>query len=302
MTNLTLTQDKALVNAITHTGVFHADDVMTTVILLKKMGEVNLMRTFNVPEGISEDVIVYDIGGGEFDHHQKGGNGSRENGVPYSSVGLIWKEFGHQIVSDSVNPELVWELIDRDLIQGIDAADNGVLPQLDYPTQGMSLYQVISGFNPTWDSTENKDEAFVKAVEFASVVFDNVLANAYSKAKAQAIVDEAIEDAEGQIMILDRFVPWQDFIFASENAKAEEILFVVFPALRGGYNCQCVPDALGSFGQRNPLPESWRGLPAEKLQEVSGVNTAIFCHPGGFMCSAQTQEDAIKMAKLAIEE
>lgn len=301
MRELTLTKDLTLANAFTHTGVFHADEVMATAILLKSRGELNLMRTFKVPEDISEDVIVYDIGGGKYDHHQKGGNGARENGVPYSSAGLLWQEFGHEIVADSVNPELVWNLVDRDLISGIDAADNGKLPQVDYPVQGMSLYQVISGFNPTWDSTEDKDAAFVKAVEFALTVLDNSLASAYSKALAQDIVEEGIEDAEGQIMILDRFVPWQDFVFASENTKAEEILFVVFPALRGGFNCQCVPDTLGGKGQRKPLPESWRGLPQEELRETSGVGTALFCHPGGFMCSAETQEDAIKMAKLAME-
>lgn len=90
MKKLTLTQDKTQVTAITHTGVFHADEVMATAILLKARGELNLMRTFKVPEDISEDVIVYDIGGGKYDHHQKGGNGARENGVPYSSAGLLW--------------------------------------------------------------------------------------------------------------------------------------------------------------------------------------------------------------------
>lgn len=320
MTNLFLTNDLTLVNAITHTGVSHADDVMVTAILLKLRGELTLMRTFKVPGGISEDVIIYDIGGGKYDHHQTGGNGGRKldppyktkddkeiNEIPYSSVGLIWRDFGRQIISETepdfseAQVELVWTLIDRDLISGIDVADNGKLPQADYPVQGFSLYQVISSFNPNWDSGESFDDAFVRAVEFAGTVFDNVLANACSKVKGQRIVDEAIEVAEGQIMILDRFVPWQDFIFASRNAKAEEILFVVFPALRGGFNCQCVPDTLGGKGQRKSLPENWRGLPAEKLQEVSGVETAIFCHPGAFMCSAQTQEDAIKMAKLAIE-
>lgn len=303
MKNLNLTNSNSNnvnINAITHTGVFHADEVMATAILLKVM-EVNLMRTFKVPEEIPEDVIIYDIGGGKFDHHQRGGNGKRENGVPYSSAGLIWKEFGLQIVEDSANPKLVWQLVDRDLIQGIDAADNGVLPRLDYPTQGMSLYQVISGFNPTWDSEENKDNAFMRAVEFASTVLDNTLATAYSKVLAEEIVEAGIEAAEGQIMVLDRFVPWQDFIFSSASSKADEILFVVFPALRGGFNCQCVPDTLGGFGQRKPLPVAWRGLPVRDLQDVSGVDTAIFCHPGGFMCSAQTQEDAIKMANLAIE-
>ena len=160
--------------AITHGGTFHADEIMATVILEKVFGDIIVCRTFRVPEDLKEDVIVYDIGFGAFDHHQKGGNGARENGVPYAACGLIWKEFGPQIVANTCNPELVWNLIDRDLIQGIDAGDNGAMPKTDYPAQAMSFSAVISGFNPNWDSNEDPDEAFAKAVELAEVVFDNV--------------------------------------------------------------------------------------------------------------------------------
>lgn len=301
MTTIKTTKEMTKATAVTHGGVFHADEVIATVILSKILDDVTVFRTFKVPEELADDVIVYDIGRGEFDHHQKGGNGSRENGVPYAACGLIWKKFGHEVVADTPNPELVWNLIDRDLIQGIDAVDNGTMPAADYPAQAMSFSQVISGFNPNWDSSEDADEAFVKAVAFAEVVFDNMLATAVSKAKAQQIVEEAIEASEEHIMVLDQFVPWQDFIFASENEKAGDVQFVVFPSNRGGYNWQCVPDAFGSTGQRKPVPTEWRGLNGSDLQEVTGVETAVFCHQAGFIGSAKTLEDAIALAKLAVE-
>lgn len=40
------------------------------------------------------------------------------------------------------------------------------------------------------------DEAFIKAVEFAEIVFDNIFEHAVYKAKAQNIVDKAIDYAE----------------------------------------------------------------------------------------------------------
>lgn len=302
MKNYYTTKTMTLVNAITHAGVFHCDEVMATVILDRALGSVKVLRTFRVPEDLPEDVIVYDIGGGKFDHHQKGGNGQRENGVPYSSCGLIWKEFGHKVVEETgtSNPELVWSLIDRNLIQGIDALDNGAMPKTDYPAQALTITGIISQCNPNWDEELDADEAFEKACELADTVFENILTNAVSKANAQQLVDEAIEKSEDGIMNLERFVPWQEFLFASELPKSEEILFVVFPSNRGGFNCQCVPDSLGGFGQRKPLPQEWRGLPAAELQQVTGVETAIFCHPAGFMCSAETREDAIRMAELAM--
>ena len=290
-------------NAFTHGGVFHADEVMATVILDRVVeGGVYVLRTFRVPEELPEDVIVYDIGGGKFDHHQKGGNGARDNGVSYSSCGLIWKAYGMQVVkkTGTGNPELVWNLIDRDLVQGIDALDNGVMPKADYPAQAMTITTIISQCNPNWDDEEDADRAFEKACALADMVFENMLSNAVSKAKAQSLVDEGIDNSQNGIMNLERFVPWQEYIFSSENPKAKEILFVVFPSNRGGFNCQCVPDSLGGFGQRNPLPEAWRGLSGEQLREATGVETAIFCHQAGFMCSAETREDAIKMAEIAM--
>lgn len=121
-----------------------------------------------------------------------------------------------------------------------------------------------------------------------------------SKTKAQKIVDEAIEISEGHILVLDQFVPWQEFIFSSTTEKAEGIQFVVFPSNRGGYNWQCVPDSLGSFGQRKSVPTEWKGLRDFDLQKVTGVATASFCHPAGFIGGATTLEDALALAKLAV--
>lgn len=287
-------------NVITHGATFHSDEVLATVILSKVLGDLTVLRTFKVPETVSDNVVVYDIGFGKFDHHQKGGNGTRENGVPYSAVGLIWKEFGPQLVADTCNPELVWNLIDRDLIQGVDATDNGAMPTVDYPAQVMQFSQMISFFNPQWDSKEDSDDAFLKAVDFAEIVFNNIFASAVSKAKAQQVVDEAIENVEGHIMVLNQYVPWQDFIFSSKNEKAAEVQFVVFPSNRGGFNWQCVPDALGSFGQRKSVPAEWKGLRATELQELTGVGTATFCHPAGFIGGADTFEDALALAKIAV--
>ena len=34
---------------------------------------------------------------GDFDHHQKGGAGERENGIRYASFGLVWREHGEAL-------------------------------------------------------------------------------------------------------------------------------------------------------------------------------------------------------------
>ena len=62
-----------------------------------------------------------------------------------------------------------------------------------------------------------------------------------------------------------------------------------------------MPDGLGSFGQRQPVPEEWKGLNGSELQLVTGVRTASFCHHAGFIGGAETFTDAYALAKKAVE-
>lgn len=319
MTNMNTNNTLTLVNptqatAITHGGVFHADEVMATAIITlhdficyppTDEQVTKVARVFTVtPEMEMACDRIYDIGGGKFDHHQKGGNGTRENGVPYSSAGLIWKSCtGERIcqsVADFANADLLWKQVDEVLISGIDAIDNGfktIDGTVNVPV--MSISQIISMMNPNWDSQESSDDCFVKAVCFARQILEETINSILSKLKAKSIVEDAISKADAGIMILDKFCPWQEYIFASENAKANTINYVIFPSNRGGYMVQCVPDALGSFGQRKSLPSNWRGLRDSDFATETGLADAIFCHNGGFCCSAQSLESAKKLAEMA---
>ena len=296
-----ITKNVEEANLITHGGTFHADEVMATVILAKILGDVVVYRASKMPEKVRDDVIVYDIGYGQFDHHQRGGNGYRENDIPYAACGLIWKEFGYHLVKEHDNAYFIWKTMDVDLIQGIDAVDTGTLPKTSYRAYPMSVPQSIFNFNPAWDSEEPADEAFLKAASFAEMVFDKTLEKVIARARAKEIVEEAIAKAEGNIMVMERFAPWQKYIFTSQNEKAKEIQFVVFPSNREGYNWQGVPVEIGSYELRCQAPMEWRGLQDNELRKVTGVKTAIFCHQYGFIGSAETLEDAITMARLAIE-
>ena len=68
---------------------------------------MKVSRVFKVPNDLPDGTIVLDIGGGKYDHHQRGGNGARENGVPYASCGLIWREFGKELLKEVEDVENV---------------------------------------------------------------------------------------------------------------------------------------------------------------------------------------------------
>lgn len=305
MKSIVLTNDISKATLVTHKGNFHADEVMATVILYEayeKLGkEAILCRVDEMPTIRRKGIIVYDIGGGWYDHHQIGGNGERKNGVPYSSCGLIWKKFGNVLVSESSNPTKLWHMIDCMIVQGIDAIDNGTYPEVNYPAHIMGISSIISSFNPNWESEETSDEAFVRAFDYAKVIFDNVIKNCNAKVNSEKIVEEEIRKCEGKVLVLDKYIPWQDTIIYSINPKAKDLLFIVFPSNRGGYNWQSIPKKNGSFEVRKTAPNEWWGRTKKELREITGIETVKFCHNCGFIGGCETLEDTIKMVNLAVD-
>ena len=300
--NIRLTKNINEANCITHSGTFHADEIFATLILSKILPEIILIRVQEVREVPNENILVYDIGAGKYDHHQFGGNGQRENGIKYAACGLIWKAFGKQLLEkyDVEDIEYTWNYIDKNLIQFIDSNDNGQLPKLQVDYRNVHISYIISLFNPKWDETSDSDENFFKALKLANIIFDEFLEDTFAKMKAKKQVEQAIDESKDGIMILERNIPWKEFLLNSEQEKAKQINYVVFPSNRGGYNVYAVPLEIGSFENRKTLPQSWRGKRDKELQEITGVKTARFCHNAGFLCCSETMEDAITLAYEAI--
>lgn len=300
-----LTENIEEADLITHNGTFHSDEVFSTVLLSKvlKKDILKLCRTSNIKEGITG--FVYDVGYGKYDHHQPGGNGERKNGIKYSSFGLVWRDFGKDYLKqlNCLQIEEVWSMVDKKLVQNIDAIDNGQLGKLtQFDFEVVTLPNLISMYNSNWDDEQaNQNEMFLKAVQFAQTVFDRFIISVVSKIRAKSRVEDAIENSKNQILILEKFMPWKEFLLDSENEKAKNILFVVFPSNRGGYNVYAVPKENGSFESRKLFPAKWAGLKDEELSKISGVATATFCHTGRFICATRTKEDAIKIARIAVE-
>ena len=287
---------------ITHDGRFHADEVMATAILSRIFKDAVVCRVSELPEKKPEDAIVYDIGDGEFDHHQSHSKKMRFNGVAYSSCGLIWKAYGKEIVKNTSNPKLAFENIDKRLIMGIDASDSRTsIYSEKKDVKSMNIAEAVAMFNPTWNSLEDSDEAFLRAVNFAGEIFDNTLNNAIGKIEAKPLIEEAIEKSSNHIMVLEKFIPWQQHLFESHNIKAQTIWFTIFPSKRGGYNWETVTLDLNTKRLRKDVPYEWKGKSGEKIKKLTGVPTAAFCHLNGHIGGAETLEGAIQMLEKIIK-
>lgn len=266
--------------ALTHAGVFHADDVFSAALLKILNPDIQIQRVMKVPDDLSEDTIVFDIGFGRYDHHQKDVK-VRNDGVKYAAFGLLWAEFGKLIC----NPDSAARF-DADFIEIIDCADNGgaLVP--------MSM--AISSFVPNWDEkNQNMDEAFFTAVEFAREILMREFRRIEAAEMAEQEVRNALEKSDGEIVLLERFCPWPSVLIPS-TAK-----FVIFPSLRGGYNAQAIPTTLGGRDQKCPFPVEWAGKSEEELNEI--IPGLTFCHPGRFMIAASTVDTAITACRVAMQ-
>jgi len=281
----------------THNGNFHADDVFSVAALKTLYPSAALVRTRDL-EVIGKADIVLDVGGvydaeaGRFDHHQRGGAGERENGIPYSSFGLIWKQYGLELCAGN---QEVADSVDKNLVSTIDAIDCGYVKGV---ATGISLSQTISMFNPTWQEDTHFDSCFDEAVAFASRVLTRFIASANGGISAKEIVAKAIEKAEDpRVIVLEQYTPWKTTV----HTLSKEALYVVYPSGSGPWRIQTVPVELGSFEDRKSLPTPWAGLSDKALQEVTGLDDAMFCHNGLFIGGCDSFESTMKMAAMAVE-
>ena len=282
---------------VTHNGIFHADDVFSIAALKHVFPSLNLVRSRD-PDVITKADIVVDVGGiydaptGRFDHHQRGGAGARENGIPYSSFGLIWRKYGAQICDGDKN---VAKAVDSGLVSAIDAIDCGYVEGV---ATGISLSQTISVFNPSWEEDDNIDQCFDEAVSFAYRLLERFIASAAGGVKAKEIVATAIEKAEDpRVIVLEKFTPWKRTV----HALSEDALYMVYPSQTGQWRIQSVPVEPGSFENRKSLPASWGGLSDNELQSVTGIDDAMFCHNGLFIAGAESFQGVMKMASFGLD-
>ncbi|OCX67123.1 metal-dependent hydrolase [Thioclava sp. SK-1] len=298
---------------VTHSGGFHADELLSSVILTRLFPDAQIVRTRS-PEWITpaQDRIIYDVGGAYdadqriFDHHQRGAP-RREDDQPYSSFGLIWKHFGHDYLRASgVKDEDVDGIhasFDGSFVLPIDQVDNGELsPAVAGPFAGMTLSALLETLKPVFDNTdpEAETQAFHQALSIARAFVEARIARSAAKRRAEGMVQAAIEAAgEGRILELPMGMPFRPAVI---KAEADHLLFVVTPRGPSDWTLGGIRKFDEGFEQRADLPLAWAGLTNEALEEASGVQGAKFCHNGRFIAAANGREAIMEMARIAVAE
>lgn len=269
-------------SAFTHSGKFHADDVFSSALLLYLNPEITITRGNKVPKDF--DGIVFDIGRGKYDHHQKDSR-IRENGIPYAAFGLLWEDLGCEILGDELA-----EKFDEAFVQPLDNNDN--------TGEKNELASLIGSFNPSWDENGGTDEAFFRAVSVAGMILENKFARYLGNERADKRIEEVLETrdqtGDSRILVLPEFIPCQ------KRLSETEVAFVIFPSNRGGYCIQPQKKEY-SLNYKCSFPSEWLGLENEELQKETGLSSATFCHKGGFLMSVGDLSDAIRACQISLD-
>ena len=295
----------------THNGIFHSDEVLACSILclINTSTSIQILRTRDCDMLKCCDICV-DIGGGKYDHHQAGFNLTRENGIKYASAGLVWKDFGKQLINQLIakyftktdcDINVIFKLFDDSFISLVDCEDNGV-------QTGKHCFSFISSFLPLWfnNSSDDFNNKFQKVLLTTMEILEEELKTIIGKEIAKNIILHNWNDEEffnnGILEIPSQTMNWVEAVLTiNESTKTNHINFVIFPYPNGGWAAQCVPPSFANkFGQRIAFPHEWAGQ-TDSLPRISGVQGATFCHNGRFFIRAISKEDIIKMCTITVD-
>lgn len=253
-------KDREYTSGYTHDGKFHSDEVATTALLRILDPEFPVVRGHYPPAG-NDEVLVYDIGGGPYDHHFAVKE-RRPNMIEYSSVGLVWRDIRDQFdLSHEQQNQF-----DYCIVQPIDLSDNTGMPN--------PFSALMGSMNLNWnEDSAFADKHFFAAVNLCKTLFLNWFIRARAEAEAVDFAKTIAVNSPKGIAICEKYVPVESF---PKNVK-----LIISPSQRGGWQ------ALTRKGNGILFPENWRG--SRNLPE--GVT---FCHPGGFIACFDTEKNALQ--------
>lgn len=298
-----------ITHLITHSGGFHADELLSSVILTRLFPDAALIRSRDAAVTTpGAGKVIYDVGrdydaaAGIFDHHQRP-NPLREDGQPYSSFGLIWHHFGHDYLRAMAVPDTAIDAIhqsfDQSFVLPVDLLDNGAIdPATAGPMSALTLPALLATLKPPFDAkgSDVDDAAFMAALPIARAFVEGAINGKAAKARAESVVTAAIAAAgSSPVLELPMGMPFRSAI---EQAGADHLLFVVHPR-DTDWTLNTIRKNSDSFENRADLPAAWAGLTDAALEAASGVPGAKFCHNARFIAVAATRDAALALAALA---
>ena len=184
------------------------------------------------------------------------------------------------------------------LVSYVDDVDNGRVA----PTLGVPCFpSLVGSYNLGCKSSEDFKQAFLRAGQMAEDCVKGIACGVAEMAITAEVVRNAMLEAERlqrNYLLLEEYVKWKRAYFEM-GGDTHPTEFVLHPGTDGSWRAVAIPPELGSFAQKQPLPESWAGLRDSELAAETGVPGARFCHKNRFIAVWETKEQLVRALKQA---
>lgn len=222
---------------------------------------------------------------GEFDHHQKNRNGQRANGIFYSSIGLLWKKYGKKYLKDLriKNINKVYEYMDNELIQYIDATDN---IQMEY-LKNKTSPDFVKLCNPEWNEDITEEEGFIHALKLADEFWDLYIKHAIAEIEAIEIIIRKANETNENYLVFDKELPYRKAIDLLEN---KNIKYLIFKSKRECYDIRIIDTKL-KFKNEIVIDD------IKQAKKISKIGDLLYIDAHGKLCCTETLDSAINLVK-----
>lgn len=278
----------------THDGKFHNDETLAVAVLMETHHVLDVVRSRRkeYPKGyamVSVDVGgVYDPNHNCFDHHQSDCfevfNETSE--VPMASAGMVWKKYGPEFLD---NDQSAINYVYERLFKAVDAQDNGIT------IDSKPIFQT-EYLNPSWDSSSNGDDEFMKTVDIYRTLLRAVIERAKAEARSTLTLNVAMcsDLSQEDILVLPQYIPWMSQIGNDHTFK-----LCIFPdKFSKEWRISTIPvDVDVKFGPNRI------DIPAEWVENPPSLTT--FVHKGRFLMGVDknaTIEEVLMIAKAIINQ
>lgn len=251
--------------AYTHDGVYHADDLFCMTLIEYALGEDMYNFEFIRTRNLEHPYFTFDVGGGDFDHHQCDEYRDGEKKGIFASFGKLWCTVGRTLGLR----EEIWKEIDEQFVRAIDLTDNtGVMNPVNYMI----------------NSTKHRglEEGFIIARSMANEILIEIIESGLQKSKE---LNDFYKEVESRVNNSSVLVLSRHYVVNKEVYQSMGIDWIIFPDVTPGlFTVQAVGKKL--------LPEDLRGK--------SGDGNIIFTHKGGWVGKTKGIESAIELVATAL--
>lgn len=298
--------------AMTHGGVFHADEIFCLSFLneirnltyTQKFGRSSVIRTtdnYRAQVAASDpSYIVFDIGFGEFDHHDFNVKEYREEIAdrmhadktifikPYASFGKMWRAYGIDFIrhmyaktyKDNASTALCEKFakyFDVNFISPIDGKDCGA-----YNAKS-NISEVIHAMNSQGNNPESLNKIFWEsAYPWIQFAFRSMVSNTIKDINLYKMLMQAVEsrNKSENWIILAEYTHTNDL-----NSIDPGIDYIIYPSVRepGKWVAGCIAD------QKKLLKK-----PFFDQSKYDGIS---FIHNSGFMAVGESLEAVVNACK-----